>query len=127
MNCLRVAASRAIASTAVVRPAVAAAVSVRNHSTFDSSDYKSPFASAGTKETTRIPDFSKYKGGNAGTNKLFGYFMVGTMGVLSAAGAKVTIQGELELDKIFLDRWTKEGRGVGGDDQRWENNHDPSR
>lgn len=100
MNCLRVAASRAIVSTAVVRPAAAsaaaaAAVSVRNHSTFDSSDYKSPFASAGTKDTTRIPDFSKYKGGNAGGNKLFGYFMVGTMGVLSAAGAKATIQGEL--------------------------------
>lgn len=98
MNCLRVAASRAIASAAVVRPAAAsaAALSVRNHSTFDTSDYQSPFASAGKKDTTRIPDFSKYKGGNAGGNKLFGYFMVGTMGVLSAAGAKVTIQGELD-------------------------------
>lgn len=108
MNCLRVAASRAIASTAVVRPAAAsaAAVSVRNHSTFDTSDYKSPFASAGTKDTTRIPDFTKYKGGNAGSNKLFGYFMVGTMGVLSAAGAKATIQGELDETS----RW----RGGGG-------------
>lgn len=98
MNCLRVAALRAIASAAVVRPAAAsaAALSVRNHSTFDTSDYQSPFASAGKKDTIRIPDFSKYKGGNAGGNKLFGYFMVGTMGVLSAAGAKVTIQGELD-------------------------------
>lgn len=114
MNCLRVAASRAIASTTVVRPAAAsaAAVSVRNHSTFDTSDYKSPFATAGTKDTTRIPDFTKYKGGNAGGNKLFGYFMVGTMGVLSAAGAKATIQGE--LDETSLDQGGVVG-WVGGD------------
>ncbi|KAI5842958.1 putative ubiquinol-cytochrome C reductase iron-sulfur subunit [Morchella snyderi] len=91
MNCLKVAAQRAATRSIVPRTA-AAALSARSISTYDSNEYKSPFAAAGKKDTTRIPDFSKYKGGNQSTNKLFGYFMVGTMGVLSAAGAKAIIQ-----------------------------------
>ncbi|KAK3905945.1 Rieske [2Fe-2S] iron-sulfur domain-containing protein [Staphylotrichum tortipilum] len=57
----------------------------------DSSTYQSPFR--GESKSSRIPDFSKYmsKGSGAG-NALFGYFMVGTLGAISAAGAKSTVQ-----------------------------------
>ncbi|KJR84392.1 uncharacterized protein SPSK_10064 [Sporothrix schenckii 1099-18] len=54
--------------------------------------FKSPFR--GTSKSEQAPDFSHYlskKSGNA--NALFGYFMVGTLGALSAAGAKSTVQG----------------------------------
>ncbi|KAI9857619.1 MAG: hsp70 nucleotide exchange factor fes1 [Vezdaea acicularis] len=58
------------------------------------SSFESPFRGVGSsQQTTNIPDFSKYrsKRGQDG-NKVFQYFMVGTMGLLSAAGAKATIQ-----------------------------------
>jgi hypothetical protein len=59
----------------------------------DSSSYSSPFK--GESTATKIPDFSHYRSKNAGsTNQLFSYFMVGTLGAISAAGAKSTIQGE---------------------------------
>lgn len=66
-------------STSVARPDGSAAT------------FKSPFR--GTSKTDQAPDFSHYlskKSGNA--NALFGYFMVGTLGALSAAGAKSTVQ-----------------------------------
>ncbi|KAK6497648.1 hypothetical protein TWF481_012053 [Arthrobotrys musiformis] len=45
------------------------------------------------KPTTTIPDFSKYKSKKSETsNKVFGYFMVGTLGALSATSAKATVQ-----------------------------------
>jgi ubiquinol-cytochrome c reductase iron-sulfur subunit len=98
MNCLRP-ASRAVRSSAVrttsapLRPPAAAAVTqVRNNS---DAAYKSPFAPTGSRETTKVPDFSKYRSSNTKGNQLFGYFMVGTMGALSAAGAKATVQGEI--------------------------------
>jgi len=53
----------------------------------------SPFATAGSRRTTAIPDFSKYRSSGATEkNKVFGYFMAGTMGALTAAGAKATVQ-----------------------------------
>lgn len=62
----------------------------RNDSTATS--YSSPFK--GAQKGSSIPDFSKYMSkGSAGTNQLFGYFMVGTMGAITAAGAKSTVQG----------------------------------
>ncbi|EXF81274.1 hypothetical protein COL5a_006052 [Colletotrichum fioriniae] len=61
----------------------------RNDSTATS--YSSPFK--GAQKGSSIPDFSKYMSkGSAGTNQLFGYFMVGTMGAITAAGAKSTVQ-----------------------------------
>lgn len=46
-------------------------------------------------ETNKVPDFSKYMSkGSGNTNQLISYFMVGTLGAISAAGAKDTIQGE---------------------------------
>lgn len=53
--------------------------------------FESPFV---THDTTKIPDFSKYKSsGGETTGKLFQYFMAGSMGVLTALGAKATVQG----------------------------------
>jgi len=53
--------------------------------------YHSPFK--GASKGAQIPDFGKYvsKSGE-GSNKLIQYFMVGTMGALTAAGAKSTVQ-----------------------------------
>ena len=58
-----------------------------------SSTFQSPFK--GESKTTRIPDFSKYKASGGSTqNALISYFMVGTLGAISAAGAKSTVQGK---------------------------------
>lgn len=51
--------------------------------------FNSPF------DTNKIPDFSAYKSrGSETSNKVFQYFMAGTMGGLAAVGAKATVQGE---------------------------------
>ncbi|KAF8854202.1 cytochrome c reductase iron-sulfur subunit [Acephala macrosclerotiorum] len=57
------------------------------------SSFDSPFKGVGNSKTDKIPDFSHYRS-SAGSNKnlLFQYFMVGTMGALTAAGAKATVQ-----------------------------------
>jgi ubiquinol-cytochrome c reductase iron-sulfur subunit len=45
--------------------------------------------------TTRIPDFGKYRSkGTEQDNRTFQYVMVGTMGALTAMGAKATVVGE---------------------------------
>ncbi len=55
--------------------------------------FQSPFK--GETKGSKVPDFSHYLSNNSkNSNVLFGYFMVGTMGAISAAGAKSTIQGE---------------------------------
>ncbi|KAI0914898.1 ubiquinol-cytochrome c reductase iron-sulfur subunit, mitochondrial [Ustulina deusta] len=57
----------------------------------DAGSYSSPFK--GASKTTKIPDFSHYLSkGASNTNLLFSYFMVGTMGAITAAGAKSTVQ-----------------------------------
>jgi hypothetical protein len=73
----------------VARAAGCTAMQTRNAS---ASSFDSPFK--GTPETTKIPSFAAYrnKGGETGP-KMFQYFMVGTMGALSAVGAKATVQG----------------------------------
>lgn len=91
MNSVRTCASRVVRNVSTVRPVT---VAVRNSST-DAGEYKSPFTGASAHRTTKIPDFSKYKSSSSAKgNQVFGYFMVGTMGALSAAGAKATVQGE---------------------------------
>jgi hypothetical protein len=69
---------------------------IRNSSDVHTADYQSPFVGATAHRTTKIPDFSKYRvpAGTARKNQVFSYFMVGTLGALSAAGAKATVQGE---------------------------------
>lgn len=38
-----------------------------------------------------VPDFTPYRTTNVASNKVFSYFMVGTMGLITAAGAKATV------------------------------------
>ncbi|KAI5846029.1 ubiquinol-cytochrome c reductase [Tricharina praecox] len=89
-SAVRTTATRALRT---LRPTAAAAMQARNSSSDTADTYKSPFAGASAHQTTKIPDFSKYRS-STGTrgNQVFGYFMVGTMGALSAAGAKATVQ-----------------------------------
>ncbi|KAF2816448.1 uncharacterized protein BDZ99DRAFT_136256 [Mytilinidion resinicola] len=59
------------------------------------SSFDSPFKGLGSSQgTTKIPSFAKYrnKSGESST-KVFQYFMVGTMGAITAMGAKATVQG----------------------------------
>ncbi|KAK3307332.1 Rieske [2Fe-2S] iron-sulfur domain-containing protein [Chaetomium strumarium] len=84
--------ARSAASASVRLPvrAMSSSPALRDHATA-SSTYESPFK--GEPKTTKVPDFSKYmakRGGSA--NAVFSYFMVGTLGAISAAGAKSTIQ-----------------------------------
>ncbi|GAB0139031.1 hypothetical protein EsDP_00007248 [Epichloe bromicola] len=83
--CLRSAAKPVV-------PAVRAISSTAVRSDSAASSYQSPFK-MGSDKGSSIPDFSKYMN-NKGEdkNKVFSYFMVGTMGALSAAGAKSTVQ-----------------------------------
>jgi Ubiquinol cytochrome reductase transmembrane region len=61
--------------------------------------FDSPFRGLGASPTTKIPDFSHYKSSRGqDSNKVFSYFMAGTLGVLSAAGAKATVQGGWSSD-----------------------------
>ncbi|KAI9803348.1 MAG: hsp70 nucleotide exchange factor fes1 [Piccolia ochrophora] len=55
--------------------------------------FRSPFRAPVDHRTTKIPDFSHYKSNKGSqTNLVFQYFMVGSMGLLAAAGAKATVQ-----------------------------------
>ncbi|KAH7353311.1 ubiquinol-cytochrome c reductase [Plectosphaerella cucumerina] len=78
----------------LARPSTAArALSTSSARAADStaSSYSSPFK--GTQKGDQIPDFKDYVSKNSkATNQLFGYFMVGTMGAITAAGAKSTVQ-----------------------------------
>jgi ubiquinol-cytochrome c reductase iron-sulfur subunit len=105
MNRLRTAAALALRP----RPLSIAKITPARHvsSSFDSTEYTSPFTKGETRTTT-IPDFSKYRGGSTKGNQLFGYFMVGTMGILSAAGAKAAIQGTSEPLASFFS-WNSNG------------------
>lgn len=57
--------------------------------------FQSPFRNLDKEPTTKIPNFGAYMSRKGETtNKTFQYFMVGSMGLLAAAGAKATVQGE---------------------------------
>ncbi|KIV93500.1 ubiquinol-cytochrome c reductase, iron-sulfur subunit [Exophiala mesophila] len=54
------------------------------------SSFQSPFV---TKDTTKIPSFKAYQSKNSEvSNRVFSYFLAGSMGLLAAAGAKATVQ-----------------------------------
>lgn len=56
--------------------------------------FESPFEDP--TSTLKIPNFKKYTSKSSPTtNKVFSYFVAGTMGLGSAVGAKATVQGKL--------------------------------
>jgi ubiquinol-cytochrome c reductase iron-sulfur subunit len=82
--------------SARVAPAVVTTPQRRSQSEYaQSSSFDSPFKGADSSPTTNVPSFKKYMSKNSETsNRVFQYFMVGSMGLLTAAGAKATVQGE---------------------------------
>ncbi|KAK4126478.1 ubiquinol cytochrome reductase [Parathielavia appendiculata] len=90
--------SRTLARSAARLPATSTCVRAMSSSpalrdASSSSTFQSPFTFKGQSKSTEIPDFSKYiSKKQASSNALFSYFMVGTLGAISAAGAKSTIQ-----------------------------------
>ncbi|KAK5938530.1 ubiquinol--cytochrome-c reductase catalytic subunit rip1 [Knufia obscura] len=57
--------------------------------------FDSPFGQSGrpADNTNKVPNFGQYMSrSNESTNRVFQYFMVGSMGLLTAAGAKATVQ-----------------------------------
>lgn len=57
------------------------------------SSFESPFQHA-KYDTTKIPSFKNYASkGSEVSNRVFSYFLAGSMGLLAAAGAKATVQG----------------------------------
>jgi ubiquinol-cytochrome c reductase iron-sulfur subunit len=90
-------ASRALArgvarSPTCLNAARTLTTSTQLHDAASYNSYSSPFKSKGP--STNIPDFGHYVNkGTSNTNLLFSYFMVGTMGAITAAGAKSTVQG----------------------------------
>lgn len=61
-----------------------------------SSSFESPFQNSkpSTYNTTKIPSFKSYASkGTEVSNRVFSYVLVGSMGLLTAAGAKATVQG----------------------------------
>ena len=66
--------------------------------------YSSPFK--GEQKAGKVPDFGKYYSGSGeGGKKLFSYFMVGSMGAITAAGAKSTVQGGLFYKALGSSNW----------------------
>jgi ubiquinol-cytochrome c reductase iron-sulfur subunit len=62
--------------------------------------FDSPFAQ---QDTTKIPNFKNYMSKRGETsNKVFQYFMAGSMGALAAAGAKATVQGWWTTSSIVV-------------------------
>ncbi|KAL1981117.1 hypothetical protein VTN96DRAFT_3051 [Rasamsonia emersonii] len=57
------------------------------------SSFESPFKTKDANSTLKIPSFSKYAAkSSATTSKVFSYFVAGSMGLVSAVGAKATVQ-----------------------------------
>ncbi|KAK3324003.1 Rieske [2Fe-2S] iron-sulfur domain-containing protein [Cercophora scortea] len=87
-------ASRVLARSAALRMAPAAHVRALSTSPAlagASSSFESPFK--GESKSSQVPSFGKYVSkGSGATNQIISYFMVGTMGAISAAGAKSTVQ-----------------------------------
>jgi ubiquinol-cytochrome c reductase iron-sulfur subunit len=72
---------------------VVAAPSAALQQTRDASgaSFSSPFKAP---PTTKVPSFANYKSSSGeNSNKVFSYFMAGSMGAMTAYGAKATVQG----------------------------------
>lgn len=87
--------ARAVARswTAHQMPVTRAGVTAMQTRNASASSFDSPFK--GSADSTKIPSFAAYRNKNGEqSTKVFQYFMVGSMGALSALGAKATVQGK---------------------------------
>lgn len=81
--------------TSVTRSAAIAAGHQQRGVANAGAKFESPFAAGEDPTSTlKIPNFKKYTSKSSPTtNKVFSYFVAGTMGLGSAVGAKATVQG----------------------------------
>ncbi|PWN96463.1 putative ubiquinol-cytochrome-c reductase Rieske iron-sulfur protein [Tilletiopsis washingtonensis] len=49
------------------------------------------FMSTSSRKLQAVPDFGAYRTSNVNSNKAFSYFMVGSMGLIAASGARATV------------------------------------
>src|SRR5204863_349155 len=86
------------------------------------SSFDSPFGrSHESSSTLKIPSFKKYaSSGNETSNKVFSYFMAGSMGLITAVGAKATVHGmpstllsSIQCPVYFFDRFAFCSGGLG--------------
>jgi ubiquinol-cytochrome c reductase iron-sulfur subunit len=47
--------------------------------------------STSSRKLQAVPDFGAYRTSNVNSNKAFSYFMVGSMGLIAASGARATV------------------------------------
>ena len=92
----------------VTRIASAVAVQQRRSATqgevSHTSSFDSPFrTSEAQPATTKIPSFKNYMSKSPEvSNRVFQYFVVGSMGLLAAAGAKATVQGASQCTSLAV-------------------------
>ena len=80
------------------------------------SSFDSPFKGMGGDTSSKIPDFSHYRSKQgSNSNLVFQYFMVGTMGALTAMSAKATVQGTFGTMRIRFRKHSK-----GGYEEIWD-------
>ena len=95
-----------------VEPQKRLATTSTGSSTAAPSSFDSPFESKQTAwDSNKVPSFKGYLSkSNETSNRVFQYFMVGSMGLLTAAGAKATVQGEsISMVKTMSDRIEEQG------------------
>lgn len=114
--------SRQQLSANVARSAVVAAGQQRSVSNAGAK-FDSPFATADSS-TLKIPNFKKYTSKTSPTtNKVFSYFVAGTMGLGSAVGAKATVQGRSIIRITLLySCWRTRHVVLGGEKCRKQSN-----
>ena len=104
--CLRSAAGAARPSQLAAARAFSTSA-VRRDSASGGASYTSPFRIAGAGKGNQIPDFGNYMSKEGeGRNKLISYFMVGSMGALTAAGAKSTVEGRWPIVVPLSSNWS---------------------
>jgi hypothetical protein len=81
------------------------------------SSFDSPFrTSEAQSATTKIPSFKNYMSNRPEvSNRVFQYFVVGSMGLLAAAGAKATVQGASECNRVAISCWMRLCYGIDAD------------
>ncbi|KAF8225828.1 ubiquinol-cytochrome c r [Tricholoma matsutake] len=67
-----------------------------NAPTFPNHQYRFLHSSVAVKEAPDVPDFSHYRANNFDSNRALSYFMVGSLGVLSASAAKSSVSEFLQ-------------------------------
>lgn len=108
--------SRSSAPNAAARATVSALSTQQHQQSRTNASFTSPFTpkESAQPSTLKIPSFKKYASKKSEvSNKTFSYFMAGATGLITAAGAKATVNG---MQRIYLKKQKKE-KGVSWDEE----------